>query len=206
MTVTSINASPSTAIADPSPDAFGRYCREYTALVDLAELVNCPNITLQPGGRPDDDSFEETFTRFTERLEQLSSIGGPRNISLSVEAHGGSILEKPADALRMAKRLWPRVGLTYDPSHFALQGIPLADTESLLDYIKHVHVRNASPDKMQDSMARGTVDFEWLIAALRGRDYAGAVTTEYISSTGDVNAVKDTVLLRSRLLELGVND
>ena len=123
-------------------------------------------------------------------------------VSLSVEGHQGSLLEKPADGLRLMEALWPAVGFTYDPSHFVMQEIPLQETEQLLDYTVHVHVRNASPGNMQATMDEGSVDFAWLVSALRERGYQGGVAIVHFS--GFDADFRSTLALRDLLVQLGV--
>jgi len=202
MTVSSINCSPSRPLDDPDPASFERYEREFAALLALAERVGCPNITVQPGGALEGWSFPKLFDTAAAHLATLGRSCEGHGVALSVEGHQGSLLEKPADGLRLMESLWPRVGFTYDPSHFVMQGIPLEETEPLLDYSVHVHVRNASPGQMQDTMEAGRVDFGWLVAALAARGYTGALTLEYFA--GFDKGFASTLALRERLLELGV--
>lgn len=118
---------------------------------------------------------------------------------LTFEPHQGAVVEDPAVARRLVEALWPQVGIAYDPSHFVMQEIPLEATAPLLDYTTHVHVRNAAPGQMQAPLARGTVDFPWLVAAWRQRGYAGPVVLEYLGA-GEA----DVVALRDRLISLGL--
>lgn len=69
----------------------------------------------------------------------------------------------------------------------------------MLNYTVQVHLRNASPAQMQVPMGTGSVDFAWLLRALRGRGYEGAVTIEYLGA-GEA----DVVCLRDLLLEMGL--
>lgn len=200
--VSSLNCGPSKQLSDPDPASFAQYRREHQALLDLAIAVGCPNLTVQPGGVWEGLGFARSFDVSLKHLAELSSAGTDSGVSLSVEGHQGSLLEKPEDGVRLMEALWPAVGFTYDPSHFVMQGIPLKDTERLLDYTVHVHVRNASPGNMQATMDEACVDFAWLVSALRERDYKGAVTIEYFSGF-DADFVS-TLALRDLLLQLGV--
>jgi len=202
MKVSSFNCGPSKPLNEPKPSSFAQYEKEYIALLNLAEMVNCPNITVQPGSALKDYSFTKSFDTSMKHLAKLSSLNKDRGVTLSLEGHQGSLLEKPEDALRMMKHLWPSVGFTYDPSHFVMQGISLKETEPLLDYTVHVHVRNSSSEKMQDTMEEGIIDFHWLISALNAHGYNGAVAIEYFS--GFDKEFKNTIALREMLLELNV--
>ncbi|MGC9346799.1 MAG: sugar phosphate isomerase/epimerase family protein, partial [Anaerolineae bacterium] len=176
---------------------------EVVALLELAKELECPNLTLQPGGPIAGEDNGAVFDRTQAHLAELGPLAKARGVTLSVEGHQGSLLEKPGAALRMMESLWPDVGFTYDPSHWAMQRIPLIETEQLLSYTHHVHVRNAKPGAMQALMAEGTVDFEWLVEALREHAYTGAVAIEYFNGF-DAN-FEETQALRDRLLALGVD-
>lgn len=202
LSVVSLNGCTSRALNDPDEQAVAVVRAEFAALLDFADVLRCPNITLQPGSILEGRGFAESFDVAATNLSALVRLRESRRSTLSLEAHAGSLLEKPADALRMVRGLWPAAGLTYDPSHFVMQGVPLRETEPLLDYTAHVHVRNASPDNMQAAMADGEADFAWMIPALRAHGYDGAVTIEYFS--GFDNTLENTMALRDLLLELGV--
>ena len=177
--VSSFNCGLSTRLNDPDPGAFAQYMREYRALLDFAGDVGVPKQTRQPGYTKEGGRLADSQAITQQHLEVLARMNEGCGVTLSVEGHQGSILENPADALRVMQALWPAVGFTYDPSHWAMQGIPLPETAALLDVTYHVHVRNAAPDKMQETMKAGIVDFAWLVGALKARGYLGAVSIEY---------------------------
>jgi sugar phosphate isomerase/epimerase len=199
--VSSFNCGFSRALNDPDRSARNQVEAEFRALVELAASVECSVFTVQTGGYDNTIGRVESFDRALEGLQRLVSIGHGSGIPLSFEPHWGAVVEKPADALYMVKRLWPGVGITYDPSHFVMQTDigSLTDTEPLLEYSVHVHVRNASPGKMQVSMDEGVVDFAWLVRSLQERGYEGAVAIEYLES-----AESEAVKLRDELISLGV--
>jgi len=199
--VSSVNCGFSRAVNDPSAEACEQVAREFGPILDLAEEVGAPIVTLQTGGYGTQVGRVESFDRAMAGLGRLVEAASGRDVRLSFEPHSGAVVEKPADALYMVKRLWPGAGITYDPSHFAMQPDieSLAETEGLLEYTTHVHVRNAALGEMQAPMDEGTVDFGWVVEALRGRGYAGAVAIEYLYS-----AEADAIKLRDVLVELGI--
>ena len=198
--VSSFNCGPSARLNDSDPVAFTRYIREYRALLDFAETVGCPNLTVQPGYPIDGQSLTVSQMITQSHLEALAKLHEGRSVTLSVEGHQGSILENPADALTMMRALWPAIGFTYDPSHWVMQDIPLPETAALLDVTYHVHVRNAALDKMQETMAAGVVDFHWLIPALVAHGYDGAIAIEYFEGF-DVD-LSSTIALRDLVWEM----
>ena len=203
LTVSSFNCGPSTKLGDPSSEAFEQYMKEFAALLELSGRVDCPNITLQPGPVLKDHSPTDQLAAMRDHLVELAAMKGDRALTIGLEGHAHTIIEKPQDALAMIADLWPVVGYTYDPSHPELQGICLKETECLFGYTCHVHVRNASLGNMQDTMADGTVDFEWLVPTLKAHGYDGALSIEYFKDF-DPDFVS-TQALKSKLVALGVD-
>lgn len=179
--VCSINTRFTAGLNDPGSDSFRRLSGEFKALLDLAGRLGCPNITMQPGYIPEDRTIDESIGILESNLTELIRLAEGSGITLSLEAHQGTIIEKPEKALELIRKVWPSVGLTYDPSHYTMQGYRMEDTEALLDYMVHVHVRNAAFNQMQATMQNGTVDFAALLLALLKRKYDGALSMEYFS-------------------------
>ncbi|MGD8236987.1 MAG: sugar phosphate isomerase/epimerase family protein [Armatimonadota bacterium] len=200
--VSSFNCGLSQKPGSPDPAAFEQYAREFSALLELAEALGCPNITLQPGPVLAEHSPDEQLAAMREHLAELAPIKGDRELTISIEGHAHTLLEEPSVALDVVRDLWPGVGFTYDPSHPELLGFPLTDMAALVEYTCHVHVRNASRGQMQATMEDGTVDFQWLVAALRDHGYDGALSIEYFG--GFDAEFASVTALRDRLVELGV--
>jgi sugar phosphate isomerase/epimerase len=181
--------------------ARGQIEREFAAMLELAAEVECSMLTIQIGGRDQAAGREEALGRVQSFLSWLAELKSDHAARLTFEPHVGSAAEKPADALDLAQRLWPGVAVTYDPSHFAMRPelSSLSETEPLLDYTAHVHVRNAAPGRMQAPMAEGSVDFEWLVSAFNRRGYDGIVAIEYLDGEET-----EALLLRDLLFSLGV--
>jgi len=201
--VSSLNCGPSRKLGDADAVSFEQYKREFTALLALAEALGCPNITLQPGSLREGVAVDEQISVTQYQLHQLAEIRGDSEVTVSLEGHANTLIEKPTEAAAVLKGVWPEVGYTYDPSHPELQGVPLAETEGLLDYTYHVHVRNASLGEMQDTMDAGTVDFAWVVSALGKRGYDGALSIEYFSRFDP--EFTSVLALRDHLVTLGVD-
>ena len=200
--VSSLNAGLSRSITDPSPEAQEVCLVEFRALAELARVLSCPNVTIQPGRRPAAGGFAEAVDLCRSRLAALAAVSEGLGVGLSFEAHTSSLLEDPEEALPVLRDLWPKVGLTFDPSHFVMRDIPAARMEPLLDYTAHVHVRNASSGNMQDTVENGSVDFRWLVQALRRRGYEDALTIEHFG--GWDTDFSQTLALKDLMKKLGV--
>ena len=181
MTVCSINAGLSRQLSDPDPQALETVKKEFAAVLKFALKINARNITLQPGKLPASGAIEDSIRTLAAALKEISSISKGSGVTVSLEGHQGSILEKPQNSLQIMEGVWPQIGLTYDPSHYVMQQIRLEETEPLLKYTMHVHVRNAAVKKMQASMQDGSVDFAWMVKALKVIDYKGALAVEYFN-------------------------
>ncbi len=200
LTTSSINCRFSAPLNDPSPASFDLCRREFKAVLDLAKTLHCPNLTVQPGTPLPGHTPAALFDTLRGHLIELSALAPGMTIGL--EAHFGSFLENPADTLRFARAVWPHVGVTYDPSHFVMQGIRFAVTKALLDFTVHVHVRDAALGKMQVDMGTGDIDIPELVSALKTCGYQGAVSLEHVS-IADWN-MQSTCRLRDLLLDLGI--
>ena len=200
--IPSFNAGFSRSITDPSPEAQEVCLAEFLALAELARVLSCPNVTIQPGKKPEAGGYAEAVDLCRSRLAALAAVSEELGVGLSFEAHAGTLLEDPEQALPVLRDLWPKVGLTFDPSHFVMRDMPVARMEPLLDYTAHVHVRNASSGNMQDSVEKGSVDFPWLVQALKRRGYTGALAIEHFG--GWDTDFSQTLALKDLMIELGV--
>ncbi len=193
LSVCSINTGFSKKISTTDEKSYNTIKKEYIAIVDFAKMINATNITLSAWSSDEKTNISKKIALFARRLKELISLKKDSNISVSVEAHKNTIIEKPENALKLLGLIWPDVGLTYDPSHFTMQGIKVEDTIKLFDYIKHVHLRNAAPDKMQETMKEGEVNFKILFEVLKQNNYDSALSIEYFN--GFDNEFKNTLEL-----------
>lgn len=202
MEVAAINAHPGLVLNDPDESVFGEYRRRFAAVLQLAEKLGCGQITLQPGKQLAGQTPEAARTLLVRRLQELGAMAAKAGVQVSAEAHEGSLLQNPQDAQAVMKEVWPTAGLTYDPSHFVMQGIDLAQTAFLFEFTVHVHVRDAARGQMQVAWGEGCVDLDGLLALLRSHRYNGGIAIEYF---GDFDPDGVSVRkLRERLLSLGV--
>ena len=74
----------------------------------------------------------------------------------------------------------------------------LLESESLLPYTAHVHLRDAVAGNFQVPMGEGILDFEWIISALKRNNYTGAIAIEYIYHR-DWDIVPDILVLKQML-------
>ena len=152
----------------------------------LMKRLKIPVASFFPGGNwpAQEMAWEKVLESEVVTLKEMLAIGRTHGVALTVEPHANTPFEKLEQVKRLLDAL-PELRVAYDPSHFAMQGLELAETAFILDRASHVHVRDAGPGVMQMPVGEGTVDFAWLAGKLRGSAYAGAVSVEYLPGNQD---------------------
>ena len=99
-------------------------------------------------------------------------------------------------------RTFPNIGITYDPSHYVMQGISLLETKEIVSYSHNVHIRNARQGAMQAGMDDGEISLEEFVGMLGDSNYNGYVSIEYFNGFdgGCANIIK----IREELISLGI--
>lgn len=186
----------------PDPAERGRAWALFRDLLELAERIEAPGMTMLPGIDWPGESHEDSFARSVEELGRRAEEARARGVGFSVEAHLGSVVQDPGEALRLCKSA-PGVGLTLDYSHFAYQGYGEAEIEPLVPYARHFHARGAAERRMQAPLAQSAIDFERLVDAALAAGYEGDIGLEYLwidwEGLNTCDTVSETILLRDRL-------
>jgi sugar phosphate isomerase/epimerase len=129
-------------------------------------------------------------------------------MTLALETHAGAIAVRPAAARELLARC-PGLALTYDPSHYIAEQIPVGDTLDLLDHSAHIHLRNARVGHFQERMARGALDLRWMVEQILASGYEGTISIEYIEDCGAIEqgyeVRKEIETLLQLLLDQGLD-
>ncbi|HKP17199.1 MAG TPA: TIM barrel protein [Gaiellaceae bacterium] len=189
-------------MAPNHPDAAERERSQglFRDMLELAVGLEAPGLTILPGIEwPDDPgSFERAVDELGWRADEARREG----LRFSVEPHVGSVVATPALARSLAEAA-PGVELTLDYSHFVRQGLAEEEADVLIPFTRHVHVRGASPQRVQESIRRSTLDFERIVAALRAGGYDRYLTLEYVwlewEHCHECDNLAESILLRDRL-------
>ena len=106
---------------------------------------------------------------------------------LALETHAGAIAVHSAAARELLARC-PGLMLTYDPSHYIAEQIPVSETLDLLEHAAHVHLRNARVGHCQEQ-----------IDAATGKGYDAIVLVYGLCNNGIVGLVaRDTRVVMAR--------
>jgi len=193
------------AVNHPEPSVRQAATEFFYRLLEFTLRCNGGHMSLLPGVHFPNESEEVSLRRSADELAWRVDAAAKVGVTLSVEAHLGSIIPNPQAAKRLLD-MTPGLTLTLDYTHFTYQGIPDAAIEPLLAHTSHFHARGACAGKLQSSMAENTVDYEGVIRAMKKVNYRGFVVLEYVwTEWGEMNRVdnlSETVILRDLLQKI----
>lgn len=169
-------------------------------MLELARRLGAPGITMLPGIRFGEESWETSIQRSAEALKWRSEAAAKQGISLSVEGHAGSNVDTPEKLARLLE-LVPELKLTLDYTHFTSIGIPDAEIEPLLAYARHFHCRGANQGHLQANFGENTIDYRRVITRMQEIGYRGYFAIEYVwqdwQNCNRSENVSETILFRN---------
>jgi sugar phosphate isomerase/epimerase len=174
----------------------------FADMLELAERIGAPGMTMLPGIDWPGESHEDSFGRSVEELASRAEQARARGVRFSIEPHFGSIAQEPREAKRLCLEA---VGLelTLDYSHFVYQGYAQEEIEPLVVHARHFHARGAREKRMQAALKDSTIDFERMLDAAQAAGYDGDIGLEYLwidwEHLNECDTVSETILLRDRL-------
>ena len=186
----------------PDPEERERSTALFADMLELAERIESPGLTMLPGidwpGESHDDSFDRAVEELTARAERARE----RGVRFSIEPHLGSIAQDPGEARRLCEEA-AGVELTLDYSHFVYQDYPQDEIEPLVAHARHFHARGARAKRMQAALKDSVVDFDRMVDAALAAGYEGDIGLEYLwidwEHLNECDTVSETILLRDRL-------
>jgi sugar phosphate isomerase/epimerase len=184
-----------------------RQSREYfQKTLEFAVACESHHLSLLPGIIFEQEGFEQSFSRCAEELAWRCEKASDAGMKFSVEAHIGSIIQKPDRAAWLLASV-PALTLTLDLGHFVAQGIAQEEADVLIARASHVHARCANPSRVQASFKHNAIDFTDLVQKLTAAAYSGWYAIEYVwidwEHCNEVDNLSETVLLRDLLRSIG---
>ncbi len=166
---------------------------DYATVVEFCRECQIPSITVLPGILQEDWTREKALAVAAEELDQFTALSRKQGITTTFEAHLGSILESPLDALAFMQAN-PELKLTLDYGHFTCQGFSQEQIDPLVFHTAHVHLRQAANNKLQARWDDGTLDIPGIISQLQLANYTGFLSLEYEHLDGWMDLDKADVL------------
>ncbi|MBI2940963.1 MAG: sugar phosphate isomerase/epimerase [Chloroflexi bacterium] len=161
-------------------------------MLELARRLKAPGITMLPGLRFGDESWDASIRRSAEALKWRVDAAAKYGIALSVEGHIGSHVDSP-EKLATLVELTPGLQLTLDYTHFTAMGYADAEIEPLLRYARHFHCRGAAKGRLQTPFLESTIDYRRVITRMMEIGYKGYFGLEYVwTNWQDCNRCENT--------------
>jgi sugar phosphate isomerase/epimerase len=186
----------------PDPAERERSRALFADMLELAERIAAPGLTMLPGSYWPSEGHEDSFERSVEELAERAAQARARGLRFSIEPHFGSIAQDPAEAGRLCEEAGD-LELTLDYSHFVYQGYPEEAIEPLVAHARHLHARGARKGRMQAALKDSVIDFEQMIDAAQAAGYDGDIGLEYLwidwEHLNECDTVSESILLRDRL-------
>ena len=166
---------------------------EYTSECGGRHVSALPGVFFK--GEPRAASFGRCCEELAWRCEQAQAAG----ITFSVEAHIGSLVPNPKEALRLVQAT-PGLTLTLDYTHFVRRGISETEVEPLIAYASHFHARGARKGRLQTSLNQNTIDYARILSVMKNTGYRGYIGIEYVwidwEHCNEVDNLSEVILLR----------
>jgi sugar phosphate isomerase/epimerase len=152
------------ADADKTSETLRAVCRLGRALA-----VPVVNIQAAPAGGD--------FNVEVGRLTHMNHVAEGEGVILTVETHSSTITGEPAAAAELCRQV-PGLGLTLDPSHYVVGSHPAKDYDELFSFVRHVRLRDTSPDRLQVRVGQGQLEYGRIVSQLARERYERALAVD----------------------------
>ena len=188
--VTNLNSFTLFAVGDtylPSwiePEADRREVRIQHTLDCLraAAALDCPNISVPPGGPLDGLDAKQAMAEFHRGLERVVPLAEELGISILVEPEPGLMIENTDQFKTLIKDIRSKaVGINFDIGHFfCANEDPLTAFETLFEWVGHVHLEDIPASRVHQHMipGQGALDFEAIFLQIVRLGYKGDISLE----------------------------
>ena len=174
------------------PAARNANCRDFEKVLEFCDAARIPTVFVLPGILNPGQSRGDAFAESAESLSALLEISRNFNARVTIEAHVHSLLESPADVLRMIDAA-PGLKLTLDYAHFVCLGYRQEEIDPLAGEALHMHWRQARPGFLQAKSEQGTINMAAQLGRLNEVGYTGYIALECVHQDY-MNTLFDDVL------------
>ena len=153
-------------------DATGQdYYAQFATVCALAKATKVVTLTVPSGelGTP--------FNEEVERLQELVRIAEGEGVRVGMKSQIGRLSEDP-DTVKVLCDNVLGLGLTFDPSHYYCGPYRNKNTEKIMPYVFHVHLRDSKKDQLQVRVGQGEIEYGRLIASLQRVRYENALSIQ----------------------------
>ncbi len=177
-----------------------RHARDwFLRTLDYAGACGATHVTTLPGVHFEEEKTADSWSRSCDELSWRVEQARREKITFSVEAHVGSIVPRPKEALRLVRSV-PGLSLTLDYTHFTRCGLPDSEVEPLIEHASHFHARGACKGRLQAAFKQNTIDYGRVVRAMRRANYRGYIGVEYVwidwEHCNEVDNLSETIQMR----------
>jgi sugar phosphate isomerase/epimerase len=168
-----------------NPDEYRKELDAFHAAGELARdltLGSAPPVltTVLGGGN---QTWEKDYNQIVERVAEWAQAAAKHGTKFALEPHVGGLLDRPERAIAILKAVnSPALGLNFDISHFAVQGMPMGPTvAALAPHAIHTHVKDG---RMENGKVKfllpgeGDFDYAAYFRAMAKAGWKGCITVE----------------------------
>jgi len=175
--------------------------------VDFTAGCKAKHISALPGVHFEEEPRQASLQRCSEELAWRCETANKVGITFSVEAHIGSIVPSPKEALELIE-MTPGLTLTLDYTHFTRIGLPDKQIEPLIQHASHFHVRGGCEGRLQASFKQNTIDYARVLKVMNDTGYKGYLGIEYVwidwEHCNEVDNLSETIQFRDFLKSVKV--
>jgi len=179
----------------------GEILKKIESIAKLMNILNVKIASFYPGFKVDDNNWGEAFNEAVGTINRMYEIAEKYKVIFSIEFHYNTIFQTIPQCEKLIS-VMPDLKVTFDPSHFVMQGIDLKMTEKFFKHIVHLHMRDADIGQMQVECGKGCVDFKWIINTLKKYDYKGNASIEYLP---DIKQKEKNIINLKKILEENIS-
>lgn len=148
----------------------------------VADRLGCKNISVPPGGPPNDFPRPEAVALFHRGLEQVMPLAESLGVKVLVEPEPQLLIENSLQFKSFIKEVASAsVGLNFDMGHFYCVGEdPAAAFEELFPWVGHVHLEDIAASRVHQHLiaGQGTLAFLNIFKTMSRLGYRDDITLE----------------------------
>ena len=142
------------------PDSFER-------IVETAVALGAPMIRVWAGDKGSQDCDNAEFARVSEDLARIADLARQRDLSISLEYHGGTLTDSPDSATRLLKSVdCPNLYSYWQPPVDLDLQAKLASLRQIGPHLSHVHVFHWD-SRTRLPLAEGAAHWQEYMAIIR---------------------------------------
>jgi len=148
----------------------------------IAKALDCPNISVPPGGPLGSATQKEAIALFHKGIEAVVPVAEALGVRILVEPEPGLMIENTREFKEFIKEIRTKaVGINFDIGHFFCAGEdPRAALEELFEWVGHMHLEDiaASREHRHLILGHGAIDLIDVFQAIASLGYSGDVSLE----------------------------